>query len=41
MLSMGYGSKNEEKDEQEPRSVPIPYPELLMSFIRWVGLVFF
>lgn len=41
MLSMGYRSKNKEKDKQEPRSIPIPYPELLMSFLRWIGLVLF
>jgi len=34
MLSMGYGTK----DKQEPRSIPIPYPEIL---IRRIGLVLF
>lgn len=29
MLPMGYGSKNKEKGEQEPRSIPTQYPELL------------
>lgn len=41
MLPMGYGSKNKEKGEQEPRRIQTQYPELLMSFLRWIGLVLF
>lgn len=39
MLAMGYGSKN--KGWKEHRSIPIPYPELLMSFIRWIKVLSF